>query len=314
MKDIDCLIVGYAGVDRIIKVDGTPEKGKTRLIVNKDNRNVSYGGNGSNVAACLAKLGCKAAPLMRVGWDWEKLGYKQTLLDYGVDISGVDVIQNETTSICHLIESPDGSHLTMTYPGAMNGCYASDKYDERLFERAKYGIVTVATAPDIEHFISQAEKAGLPLVFGVRVDEESFSPESFRYLLLNSEIIFMNEAERDYFESHFNTMDWFMKNGHAKHIVITLGEKGCLVMERNADGYTTVNVPALKNLNVVDTTGAGDSFIAGYMYGYLHGENAAVCAMLGNVESSFIIEQQGCITGAPDITQLMERYVANKEK
>ena len=314
MKEIDCLIVGYAGVDRIIKVDGMPIKGKTCLIVNKDNRNVSYGGNGSNVAACMAKLGCNATPLMRVGPDWEKLGYKQTLLEYGVDISGVDVIQDETTSICHLIESPDGSHLTMTYPGAMNGCYASEKYDDRFFERAKYGIVTVATAPDIEHFISQAEKANLPLIFGVRVDEESFSPDLFRYLLLNSEIIFMNEAERDYFEERFNTMDWFIKHGKAKHIVVTLGGDGCLVMVRHADGYDTVKVPALKGLHVVDTTGAGDAFIAGYMYGYLHGENAEVCAMLGNVESSFIIERQGCITAAPDIAQLTERYIANKEK
>ncbi len=314
MEDIDCLIVGYAGVDRIIKVDGTPEKGKTCLIVNKDNGNVSYGGNGSNVAACMAKLGCKVTPLMRVGSDWEKLGYKQTLLAHGVDISGVDVIEDETTSICHLIESPDGSHLTMTYPGAMNGCYASGKYDECFFKRAKYGIVTVATAPDIEHFISQAEKANLPLIFGVRVDEESFSPDSFRYLLLNSEIIFMNEAERDYFEEHFNTMDWFIKHGKAKQIVITLGREGCLIMARNAEGYDTVRVPALNGLNVVDTTGAGDAFIAGYMYGYLHGENAEVCAMLGNVESSFVIERQGCITGAPNIAQLTKRYIANKEK
>ena len=303
-KDIDCLIVGYAGVDRIIKVSEMPEKGKTCKITNKDNHVVSYGGNGSNVAACMANLGCKVTPLMRVGCDWEELGYRKKLLDYGVDISAVTVIPEETTSICHLIECPDGNHLTMTYPGAMNDKYATDNYGDSLFQRARYGVVTVATKNDIKHFIAHAEKNKLPLVFGVRIDLDCFSPETFEYLLSNSEVIFMNESEKEFIESHFNPLQHYLDRGKAKHIIVTLGSQGSMVLLK--DGKK-VSVPAVPGIEVIDTTGAGDSYIAGYLYGYLRGYDARTCAIYGNTESSFIIRKQGCISEVPTEGELLQK-------
>lgn len=306
-KDIGCLIVGYAGVDRIIRVAGAAEKGKTSLVLNRDNRNVTCGGNGSNVAICMAKLGCRVLPIMRVGADWETLGYRRELVDSGVYLDGITVVENETTSICHLIEDENGNHLTLTYPGAMDGKYVPESWDESLFQRARYGLVTVATRQDIERFLELSEKYRLPLVFGVRVDLESFPLPVFEKLLFSAEVIFMNEVEREFIEREIASLQDIGQRGQAKHIVVTKGSLGSDVYVVTSSGMERIHADAAACRGVVDATGAGDSYIAGYMYSYLKGRGAEECAVTASCEASFIIEKVGCTVGAPTEAQLLEK-------
>lgn len=306
-KDIGCLIVGYAGVDRIIRVAGAAEKGKTSLVLNRDNRNVTCGGNGSNVAICMAKLGCRVLPIMRVGADWETLGYRRELVDSGVYLDGITVVENETTSICHLIEDENGNHLTLTYPGAMDGKYVPESWDESLFQRARYGLVTVATRQDIERFLELSEKYRLPLVFGVRVDLESFPLPVFEKLLFSAEVIFMNEVEREFIEREIASLQDIGQRGQAKHIVVTKGSLGSDVYVVTSSGMERIHADAAACRGVVDATGAGDSYIAGYMYSYLKGHGAEECAVTASCEASFIIEKVGCTVGAPTEAQLLEK-------
>ena len=306
-KDIGCLIVGYAGVDRIIRVAGAAEKGKTSLVLNRDNRNVTCGGNGSNVAICMAKLGCRVLPIMRVGADWETLGYRRELVASGVYLDGITVVENETTSICHLIEDENGNHLTLTYPGAMDGKYVPESWDESLFQRARYGLVTVATRQDIERFLELSEKYRLPLVFGVRVDLESFPLPVFEKLLFSAEVIFMNEVEREFIEREIASLQDIGQRGQAKHIVVTKGSLGSDVYVVTSSGMERIHADAAACRGVVDVTGAGDSYIAGYMYSYLKGRGAEECAVTASCEASFIIEKVGCTVGAPTEAQLLEK-------
>lgn len=308
-KDIDVLIVGYAGVDQIIRIDTPALAGRTAYVTNADSCKVSYGGNGSNVAACMGRLGRHVVPLMRVGPDWDALGYRKMLLDYGVDISAVEVIENETTSICHLVEDSQGNHLTMTYPGAMHARYAGRDMDDSLFARAKYGLLTVATRPDVEQFLRKVKEHALPLVFGVRVDMESFPPEIFAEALTEAEIIFMNEVEKEFIENTFGfkPITALFEKGKARVIVVTLADKGSVVYEKTSDGVAAAAVPAVKCRGVVDATGAGDSYIAGFLYGVLTGKRFSECAVYAGAAASFVIEKMGCTDGAPTENMLLER-------
>jgi len=314
-RDIDCLIVGYAGVDRIIRVDRPARPGQTSIILNADNHRVTYGGNGSNVAVCMGRLGCRPTPLMRVGEDWEALGYRQMLEDSGVDLRGITVVKDETTSICHLIEDQENNHLTMTYPGAMNARYAPKELDDELFRRARYGLITVATRPDVELFFRKAQEHGLPIVFGVRVDMESFPLPLFEQILLNAEIIFMNDVERQFIEDQFGLrpITALFDRGRAKIIAVTLGRDGSAVYERTAGGVRRTHVSAVKCRQVVDATGAGDSYIAGFLYGILKGRDAADCAGYASATASFVIEKVGCTDGAPNEEEMLLRYAAGTD-
>lgn len=307
VKDIDCVVVGYAGVDRIIRLADPAEKGKTSLVLNKNNREITYGGNGSNVAVCMAKLGCRVLPLMRVGGDWEQLGYKSMLESSGVCLEGITVVENETTSICHLLTNRAGEHMTLTYPGAMDSKYATGSWDETIFHRAKYSLVTVATRQDVERFVELSEKYKLPLVFGIRVDLECFPLRLFEKILLNSEIVFMNEVEYSFIKNKICDLKSIFDNGKAKHVVVTQGSGGSDVYVRCEFGFKRVHVNAVHCDEIVDTTGAGDSYIAGYMYAYLKGYGAEICAVYASCEASFVIGRLGCTVGAPTEIELLEK-------
>ncbi len=314
----DCVIVGYAGVDRVIRVERFSQNGATSIILNGDNRNVYFGGNGSNVAYCMAKLGCAVYPLMRVGGlDERELGYIRHFKDAGVITDGIRVVPGETTSVCHLVEDAKGNHLTMSYPGAMNVRYATEDYDDSVFSGAKYGIITVSTYADTVQFLQKCRRHALPMVLAMRADRESFSHFVLKDILHEAEIIFANETERRFIEEEYglSSITELMRRGNARIIVTTLGADGCAVYERTQDGgIKESRVAATRPERVVDATGAGDSFIAGFMYGILHGYPAERCAEFASTEAAFIIEKVGCITNAPDEKQMLKRNETRQQE
>ncbi len=306
----ECIIVGYAGVDRVIRVKEIAPEGTTSIILNQDNRTIYFGGNGSNVAYCMARLGCAAYPLMRVGaLDEEKLGYIEHFKAAGVLTQGIQIIPNETTSVCHLVEDEQGNHLTMSYPGAMHVKYATEDYDDEIFQQAKYGILTVGTYADTVQFLQKCRKNKLPLVLAMRVDRASFPQVILKDILYEAEIIFTNEVERSLIESDYEleSIVDLMEMGAAKIIVTTVGCRGCLVYEKRGDSIVEHCVLATPPAQVKDATGAGDSFIAGFMYGLLRGHPVEVCAQYGSTTATFVIEEVGCITSAPSEQQMLAR-------
>ena len=79
--------------------------------------------------------------------------------------------------------------------------------------------------------------------------------------------------------------------------VVTLGEKGCLVQERGA--AAALAAPACSGVAVVDTTGAGDCFAAGFLFGLLRGFPLARCAEVGCIAGGAVVQALGAeMTGA----------------
>lgn len=93
-----------------------------------------------------------------------------------------------------------------------------------------------------------------------------------------------------------------LTNLGAKHVVIKIGKRGCLVYE---DGSATY-VSAYHDTEVVDPTGAGDSFCGGFLVGYSKTKDLLMAAKYGTVSSSFIIEDFG-IEGALRVTEEMAK-------
>lgn len=84
-----------------------------------------------------------------------------------------------------------------------------------------------------------------------------------------------------------------------KIVVITLGDKGCFVATAKEEFFES----ALK-VKVVDTTGAGDAFAAGFLYGLLNNFNLKQCAQIGNLMASFSVQKIGARAGLPNRKEL----------
>ena len=89
-----------------------------------------------------------------------------------------------------------------------------------------------------------------------------------------------------------------------KNVIIKLGKKGCLIKNREQ----TYWIPAYQNANCVDTTGAGDSFAAGFLYALSKEYTLEECGLWGNACGSLAVECVGATEGIQDLKQVEERY------
>ncbi len=310
MKKYDLITSGYVSMDHMLKIKTPAAVGFTSLIENKTNSEIYYGGCSVNIAYALCRLGMKAMPVLRVGEDYRKIGFEAFLRDGGVPTEGISMVEGETTSVCYLVQDNMGQHITIFYPGAMDGRY-SRPLDDAIFEEAGMGVITVASRPDNEEFFRKCRKHNVPVVFGMKSDFDAFPEPFLRELLLNSKIIFTNEAERETIEKLFqlNDITELFRLSSAEIIVTTYGKEGSKYYRRTEDGSVdTACIPICDCIRVVDTTGSGDGYMAGFLYAYLKGMPMADCCRMGSTLSSFIIEKEGCCTNAPSQDALMKRF------
>jgi adenosine kinase len=307
-KKYDIIASGYVSMDRIIKIHTPAKVGFSSIIENKTCADIYYGGCSVNISHNLCRLGVVSLPVMRVGDDYEKIGFKHFLEQSGIPLDALTVIPGERTSICFLVQDDKGRHITLFYPGAMDGKFVRSLGDA-IFTNARMGVMAVGSHPDNEAFLAMCIKHDLPLVFSMKGDMDAFPEKFLRELLYYCQIIFTNETEREAIEAILgeSILNLFTK-GRAGIIVTTLGKNGSRCYSKTNEKVSDEFIPICDTGPAVDATGSGDGYVSGFLYGYLRGKPPFECAALGSVLSSFIVENEGCCTGAPDENALNERY------
>lgn len=314
MADSVVLTSGYVSMDHMIRIATPARVGFTSLISNKTCQKAYLGGCSVNIAYALCKLGVSATPLLRVGSDYEDVGFIRQMEEGGVSLEGTTVVDGEATSACYMIQDNEGQHICCFYPGAMNERY-HEPFDDELFEGVRLGVITVASRPDNEDFYEKCRRHGVPIAFGMKADQNAFPNDFLERLLLTSEIVFTNECERELIEQTFGygSIAELLTRGEAKLVVTTYGERGSAYMRLAPDGgIESQSVGICPCADVVDTTGGGDAYMSGFIYGYLSGMDPADCCSMGSTLSSFVLEQEGCCTGTPTREQLMQRFTLFK--
>ncbi|MDD3402127.1 MAG: PfkB family carbohydrate kinase [Hespellia sp.] len=309
----DVLISGYVSLDHIIKIASPAKVGFTSLVTNRSNGRVFYGGCSVNIAYALCRLGMCAKPVLRVGDDYESSGLKEFFVRGNIRTDGVTEISGEATSVCYLIQDNNNDHMTIFYPGAMDGKYAAPMSDA-LFENTGLGVITVAPRPDNEEFFRQCKKHGVPVVFGMKDDFEAFPKDFLKQLLTESKLIFMNEVECEIIKKLYglNKITELFEIGEAEIIVTTLGKHGSNCYIREENGIRQEKAGVCKVEQVLDSTGSGDAYISGFIYGYLHNYDPKECCRLGAALSCFVLQAEGCCTNIPTKEQLFEKVNAWK--
>ncbi|PWJ93249.1 PfkB family carbohydrate kinase [Oceanotoga sp. DSM 15011] len=308
-NNIDILACGYPSLDRIIYINDSPQFHKTTIIKNGDYSRVYMGGCNVNIATILSVLGKTALPLMRVGDDFETSGFKNFLEERNVNLDGIERIKNVNTSGSLLIEDPQGNHITLFYKGAMDSDYKV-KIDEMLIKKASYLVITVGEFNYNKRAAELAIKNNIPIIFGMKCDFDAFDHDLLKKIIHNSSIIFMNGSEKIEIEKICELSkieNLFKDSKKLKCAVITHGNKPAEIIYLENDEIKKSSVDIIKTNNVLDTTGAGDAYMAGFIFGFLNGEKYEKCAQIGSTISSFIIEKKGCLENIPDKKRLEKR-------
>lgn len=269
----------------------------------------SSGGSAGNTAACLASLGGSAAFIGRVADDMLGRAFTHDITAIGVGFDPLEVVLDDRgTARCVVLVTPDAQRTMSTYLG-VSGHIGPEDVDSDLVARAKvtYCEGYLWDLPDAKAALIKAmdvaHEAGNKVAFTL---SDAFCVDRHRsdFLVLAEnrvDILFANEAE---LLSLYETDTWEkaadLVSGHCEVACLTRSEHGSVIISSSGE---RVVVPTSPVVEVVDTTGAGDSYAAGFLYGYTHGFDLEQSGWLGSLVASEVIAHLGA-RPATDLAQL----------
>jgi sugar/nucleoside kinase (ribokinase family) len=255
------------------------------------------GGSAANTIAGLASLGANCGFMGRVAHDQFGKIFTHDLQTLGVVFNSNPHPDTDPTARCLVCVSDDAQRTMATYLGVSTELTESDLSAE-LIQNAQVTYLEgyLFDKPEAKAAFQYAAKLARAVGRKVALTlSDTFCVARHRaefWDLLNQgiDILFANEAEACAMVETDNVEQAAAKlSAVCPTLIITLGEKGALVCQAEE----LVMVPAVKVNNLVDTTGAGDLFAAGFLYGYTHGFTAAAAAALGARCAAEIISHLG---------------------
>jgi len=255
------------------------------------------GGSAANTIVGVAQLGLKTAYLGKVKDDQLGRVFQHDIKNSGVHFPTAPATTGPATAQCFVLVTPDAQRTMLTYLGACVD-FGPDDIDADVIANADITYLegylfdppqaklAFRSAADIAH------KAGRKVALSLS-DPFCVGRHRAEFLDLISghiDILFANEAEltalyeTDDFSKAIATV-----RGHAELAAITRGARGSVVVTND----TVISVAADKVTQIVDTTGAGDLYAAGFLAGLGLGRDFGACAIMGGIAAGEIISHLG---------------------
>lgn len=247
------------------------------------------GGNAVNVAVQLRLLGNEVEYAGAVGADPDGDRVRAALSDRGIDVGGLVQLPG-VTSISQIRVEPDGNRVIEFEDFATSADYRPD--EKELDSLSKCSVVHIGMSPfagEIRHELRRR---------GAVVSQDCAVSDGFDAL----DVAFCSAGED---VAAAKTMAEGAVGGGAALAVVTLGAEGSIAF----DGDTWWSQPALP-IDVVDTTGAGDSYIAGFLDSYARGASIPDCMRAGAATAAATCARLGAFEQDPRPLLATERRLA----
>lgn len=304
-------VTGSLAFDHIMDFEGRfadhimPDKiHQINLSFLVNNLNKQKGGNAGNIAYNLALLKTPVSILGTAGTDFAD--YAAFLKNNGVDTSRIKISDNALTSSAFIMTDLSDNQITAFYAGAM-------KENSTL---SLGGITTdlVVIAPNdpkaMIKFTKQCQELNLPYLLDPGMQLPVLEADDLEKMLSQATILIGNDYEMELLRAKCPVQS-------VDIIITTLGEKGSVIQTKDQ----TIQVSAAKPLQVIDPTGAGDAYRAGFLAGYINrrtisrgeikGLDLQVCGQMGSVAACYAIEKYGTSSHKFTVQEFRERYKEN---
>lgn len=306
--DFDVLVVGELNADLILSGDVTPQYGQAEKLI--DDASLVLGSSSAIFAAGAARLGLRVAFVGKVGDDALGRFALDELRKRGVNVDGC-VIDAKIKTGLSVILLRGADRAILTYSGAI-GALRLDEVDQALLARARHVHVGSfylldALRPDVPALFDAAHAAGMTTSIDTNYDPTERWDGGIAAVLERTDVFLPNETELlaiTRSRSVEDGMRAFAASGPAGRVLaVKLGERGAAAQRAGEFAQA-----AGLRLDVVDAVGAGDSFDAGFVYGFLAGWPLERSLRLGCVCGSLSTRAAGG-TGAQATLAEAEAYL-----
>ncbi len=291
-------VYGHISLDQIVSVDEFPRANTSVDVVTKQ---TSLGGTAANVAVTAARLGVPTAICAFVGNDFPKV-YEDQMASSGLIMDEVVKVDGYDTSTAIVVNDHNLDQKVLFFQGPHG--YASRLGMDLLKNGKQSKFIHFCTGEPEYHIHLMRELRSDGRIVAIDPAQEIhrlWDGRLLRDAMSVSDMMFCNRFEAESIKRYLGT-DSF-EDVNYPFILCTRGVDGC---DLYLDGVA-LHFPIVEADKVVDATGAGDSFRAGFYAGQYHGMSIEESVIVAATVSSFIVEKVGTLTNTPTWDQVMER-------
>ena len=291
MVQVEIIGIGALNMDKLYLIERIAEPGEE---VRVDEVSEQPGGSAANTIAGLARLGVGTGFIGRVGDDADGTRLRMELEKEGVDTQGIEISPGRT-GIATVLVDRSGERAMYVYPGANDKlCITPDNRTYAKSAKWLHLSSFVGEYPfEMQKNILRESESKISFAPGMLYAQKGI--DALQEIITQAEIVFLNRDEIEMLTGlGYRDGTERLNEIGAAVVVVTLGRDGCYIHTPAAE--TTVPGYAAK---VVDTTGAGDAFCAGFLCGHLNGRPLDECGRIGNRVAARCVEAIGARTGLP---------------
>ena len=323
MTSFDVIGLGALNVDRIYSVPRVVTNG-AELI---QESTAAAGGSSANTVYGLAKLGLPCGFVGAVG-DEDAGIILDSFAEAGVDTSRIVRKPGAATATVFAFADPMGRRAMYVYPGA-NALFAHGDVDAAYLADCRLLVISSFDG-EVPLAVQKAAVRALPKAALLALSLDALwaqaGLEALAELVARSTIVFANADELHELTGRglpgaaeallalgCRTVVVTFGGGTERPPWMTVDPEGVVgapvvCWMASAEGQRALAAQPTYEGAVVDGTGAGDAFAAGFLWGYLAGESLIRCASLGHVAAGFCLERMGCRAGLPSREMLLARH------
>jgi len=300
MAGFDVVGFGALNVDKLYKVNRIAGAEEESFI---QSHSESGGGSAANTIVGLARLGCKVGFIGKITGDREGALLLEDFEREHVDIEGViRVGQGDSGQVMGFVD--DEGDRALYIDSGVNDTIAFEEVDADYVSRTQFLHLTSFVGEQSFRTQKQLLEA-LPENVTVSFDPGAlYARKGFvalESIVKKSHVLMPNASELKLItgeEDYCRGADFLISRG-VKVVAVKLGADGCYV----TDGHERLRIEAFR-VKAVDTTGAGDAFCAGFLYGLLNNKTLHECGRLGNFVASRCVMKMGARAGLPYVKDL----------
>jgi len=256
------------------------------------------GGCAPNIAYTLALLGERPYLMATAGQDFGD--YRRWLDAAGVDTSLVKDVQDKFTASFFCSTDIANNQIASFYTGAM--AHAAE-LSFRMAGPVDFAIISPNDPAAMSQYAAECRTLGIPFIYDPGQQCARMSGIELADGLRGAHVVIVNDYELELLrqKTTFGEKEILAR---ASALIVTRGEHGSSVIRSSG----RVDVPAVTPYRIIDPTGVGDAYRAGFLKGLAHGQTDEVCARLGSVAATFVLEHLGGQSHTYSLQEFRTRY------
>ncbi len=291
MEKFDVIVIGELNIDLILnQIEGFPEVGKEILA---DKMTLTLGSSSAICASNLSSLGLKVAFIGKLGNDVFGRFIIDQLKDKGVDTSLIIIDDNLKTGATIALSYGEDRAM-VTHQGAMSHLSIDDIDSKKLKQAKHLHFSSYFFQPgfknSLDTLFNKAKQVGLSTSLDVQWDPSEKWDLDLKKVLPFVDVFIPNEVELLNLTGQTNLNSAISKTKNlSKYTIVKRGVKGSILCYEDKK----ITQASFLNKNVVDTIGAGDSFNAGFIFKFIHGNTPEKCQTFGNLTGAISTTKSG---------------------